>query len=179
MRSRRTAGSNNRHSGFTLIEVVFALAIFLAMVIVFAAVFPIAVTASRFSNNYSQAAELAQHKIDELRGLPWSGFSSANFISNGESNLLSNNVIDAGTCTTIGSGFTCNFTNIDNIANNGSNIGYFPAGSVATVSVTPDTNDGAFSYVVYTATVTISWSGGGVSSGSYSTAAKLVENVSP
>jgi type II secretory pathway pseudopilin PulG len=186
MRSRRIVGSRNRTDGFTLIEVALALTIFLAMVVVFAAVFPISVTAARFANNYDQASELAQHKIDELRGEKWSGYTATTFASasstlqGAEWKLTSDGIVDSGTCANDANhGFTCSFTDIDNIANNGTNVGYFPSGSSGTLEIDPDTTTGALTYIAYNATVTISWSGGGISSGSYTTSTKLVEAVSP
>jgi prepilin-type N-terminal cleavage/methylation domain-containing protein len=190
MRPRCPIGPKHRRAGFTLIEVIFALTIFLAMVVVFGAVFPIAITASKFSNNYSQAAELAQHKLDQLRDQPWSNYNATNFVSSGSNsvgaNLVTANIVDSGTCTADpndASGIRCSFVDTDNVANNGSNIGYFPAGSTAYITIDPDTTTTSANeppaYSVYTATVAIAWTGGGVSSGSYSASAKLVEDVTP
>jgi len=196
MISRRPFGPKNRKAGFTLIEVIFALTIFLAMLVVFGAVFPIAITSSKFSNNYSQAAELCAHKLDQLRDQSWS-YTSSTFVPTAGSNNVStvlttnNSIADPGSCVVDpntsdpnhSSGIQCSFVDTDNIANNGTNIGYFPTGTTATITIDPDSvatvPNQPPAYSVYTATVKIAWTGGGVSSGSYSCTAKLVEDVIP
>ena len=50
--------------------------VFMMMTLVFAAVFPVALRGAQFSNNYAQAALLAQHKIDQLRA---AGFSKMDY----------------------------------------------------------------------------------------------------
>ncbi|MBC8102736.1 MAG: prepilin-type N-terminal cleavage/methylation domain-containing protein [Cytophagales bacterium] len=63
-----------RPRGFTLIEVLFAVFIFLIMAMMFFSVATAATRASRFGNSYNQAMSLAQHKIDQMQS---QGFSKA------------------------------------------------------------------------------------------------------
>jgi prepilin-type N-terminal cleavage/methylation domain-containing protein len=179
MISRCPAGPIHRRRGrrgFTLIEVVFALTIFLMMAMVFSAVFPISIKAAKFSNNYNQAEELCQHKLDELREQPWGGFKSTTFATQAGANLVNGNVADSCSADANGDGgMTCSFVNIDDIADNGNTVGYFPAGSTALVNIFPI--PGTPSYSVFKATSTISWTGGGLSNGSCSVSTVLIEEA--
>ncbi len=55
-----------RRRGFTLAEVVLAMTVFTMMILMFAAVFPMAVRGAQYSSNYAQGAMLAQHKMDSF-----------------------------------------------------------------------------------------------------------------
>lgn len=59
--------SNNR--GFTLIEVMISLMVFVVLTLIFAACVPVAKKASKMNGQYSQAISLCQHKIDQLRAV--------------------------------------------------------------------------------------------------------------
>lgn len=163
-----------RRSGFTLIEVALSLVVFLMMTLVFAAVFPMAVRAAKFSNNYSQAAMLAQHKIDQLRA---AGISKLDY-----ADLSSQGIVDTMTTPPSSLPATYTFTTVDNIASTGTTTGYFPTGSTGTLTVR-DYNAyvtgqgsacsvpaGVMDYV----TVTLNWSGAGVSTGTYSLSAIII-----
>src|SRR5665213_2233888 len=132
----RLSCNKARQQGFTLMEVTLGMVIAVMMITVFAAVFPLAVAASKYSNNYGQASMLVQHKIDQLHMVSWSGISNnSSGLAQVQTNL--NGMVDSGSCS---SSFpmTCNFTNTDNLVNNGSNVGYFPIGSSGTLLVSPD-----------------------------------------
>ena len=75
IRMHPNALTSRRQRGFTIMEVVLAMTVFLMMVLMFAAAFPLTVRAAQFSSNYAQATQLAQHKIDQLRA---AGYGSLN-----------------------------------------------------------------------------------------------------
>lgn len=172
---RRHAQRRKSQSGFTLMEVVLAMVIFLMMSVMFAAVFPIAVRAGKLSNNYAQAAQLAQHKIDQVR--------AAGINKLGYSDLNAAQIIDPMATPPSGLPATYTFTAVDGLAPSGGNGGYFPPGSTGTLTIS-DYNayltsqgkvspvpTGVMDYI----TINIQWSGGGVSSGSYTTSALIIK----
>ncbi len=53
--------------GFTFPEALLAIVLFLLMTMVFAACFPVLSRSGHYSSTYSQAALIAQHKVDQLR----------------------------------------------------------------------------------------------------------------
>lgn len=164
-----------RSRGFTLIEVCLALIVFLMMTLVFAAVFPVALSAAKTSDNYAQAAQIAQHKIDQMRAV---GYSGLNY--NG---LLSSALIDP-VPSPPGQTQTYHFENIDNLISNGGNTGYFPPGSTGTITVrdyaayAASQNAGGYlppAGTVDYVTVTLTWTGAGTQSGTYSASAMIVQ----
>ena len=100
----------------------FAMMIFTVMLLIFGAVFPFALRTAEFSNNYSQAALLAQHKIDELQ--------TAGFARLDATDLTSLGIIDASPNTS-----PYSFTTVDNLVGGGANHGYFPVGSTGTITI--------------------------------------------
>jgi prepilin-type N-terminal cleavage/methylation domain-containing protein len=108
--------------GFTLIEVTMSMIIFLMMIMMFAAVFPFAVRTAQFSNNYAQAALLAQHKIDELHA---AGYARMDY--NDLSNL---GIIDSAPVVS-----PYSFTGVDGLVGNGTTQGFFPTGSTGVIKV--------------------------------------------
>lgn len=163
-------------SGFTLIEVTMALVVLLMMTLMFAAVFPIAVRGSKMSDNYAQAAQIAQHKIDQLRA---AGFSSLNYTS-----LNGAGIVDTTASPPASLPATYHFESSDNLVNNGSNNGYYPPGSTGTVTIqdyyTYAVSKGITSGIppagaVDYITVTITWTGGGVQGGTYSASAMVIQ----
>ena len=124
-----------RSHGFTLMEVMFALCIFSVMILMFSSVFPSVLRGSHSSASYSQAALLAQHKVDQCRE---QGYGSIH--------------------ETYGWGEAANsvsysFTNIDNLG-----TGVLPPGSTGILTIGPPagtswTPAGSLVQV----TVTISW----------------------
>ena len=165
-------------AGFTITEVALALVIFTLMVVLFAAVFPMTVRGAQYGNNYTQAAMLAQHKMDELR--------SAGFARLDLNDLTNLAVIDAaqpsGYPAAVNGGAVYSFTTADSLVSNGATQGYFPPGSQGTVTVCDyaalHPSSGIAASTMDYVTVTLTWNGGGVSNGSYSTSA-IIANLKP
>jgi Tfp pilus assembly protein PilV len=158
--------NRRRHQrAFTLAEVMLALIVFLMMTLMFAAVFPIAVRAAHYSNDYAQAALLAQHKLDQLRS---AGFDKLDY-----ADLAGLGIVDQ-VPNFSGSSYT--FTGVDNLDS------FFPSGSSGTIVIA---DYSSLSNVgspppggnVYVATVTISWPGTGSVSGSYTSSTMIVSMV--
>lgn len=59
--------ASSRRAGFTLVEMMIAVSVFVMMTALFGAMLPIAGQCGRSSGSYAQAALLAQHKIDQIR----------------------------------------------------------------------------------------------------------------
>ena len=142
---RRLGRKLRSQRAFTLVEVVLSLIVLGMMIIVVAACCPMILRQSSSSNYYAEAAMIAEHKIDQIRAV---GFSTAT-IGQGTgtwigaagqdvsyaANLIADDIIDPG--QTAG---PYTFTTIDNLVGTGGTPGFFPAGTVGTVSITPDTN---------------------------------------
>lgn len=166
-----------RRAGFTLIEVALALIVFLMMTLMFAAVFPIAVRAAQFSNNYSQAAQIAQRKIDQLRG---AGYDKLNY-----ADLRTLGIVDAQANPPTAYPLVLPFTSVETLVRTGAGNGFFAAGSTGTITIDDYHNDSADgASATNTAagnmmfvTVNISWQDGGLSPGSYTTSALLIRMV--
>lgn len=124
--------------------------VFLGMIVVFGALAPAGLQAARAAGDYSMAADVAHHEIEEVRGL---GFASIT-----ASNLEGKCIIDAtqptgyplSNPTGFASGSTSySFTTIDNL------LSAFPSGATGTLTVAPDQNAPAGE--AYDLTATISW----------------------
>jgi len=148
--------------GFTLVEVMFGMMVFIMMVLIFSAVFPFALRTAEFSNNYSQAALLAQHKIDELQT---AGYSRLDY-----TDLSSLGIIDASPNAS-----PYSFTTVDNLDGGGANHGYFPVGSTGTITIVDyhtmnsSVPTGKMDYV----TINITWTSYTGNVGTYSASALL------
>ena len=172
--TQRSAG-RRRQAGFTITEVALALIIFGMMTLVFAAVFPMTIRGAQYSSNYSQAAMIAQHKMDQLR--------SAGFTGLDQTHLKNLSVIDttqaSGYPRSVTGGKTYSFTTADNLVSSGTTQGYFPVGSQGLVTVADyaalHSGSGVPSGTLMYVTVRVQWSGGGVSNGSYSTSAMIAK----
>lgn len=129
-----------------MVEVMLSMMIFLMMILIFSAVFPFALRTAEFSNNYSQAALLAQHKIDQLEN---AGYSRLDYTD------LSN----LGIIDTTATSSPYSFTSVDNLVGGGTSTGYFPAGSTGTVSIVDyhTLNSGIPAGNMDYVTVTIKW----------------------
>jgi prepilin-type N-terminal cleavage/methylation domain len=68
-------GARTRCAGFTLVEVMIALMVFAFLSLVFATSLPVSRKASRMNSQYTQAANLCQHKIDQLRARGYGGLT--------------------------------------------------------------------------------------------------------
>jgi type II secretory pathway pseudopilin PulG len=148
---RRTPLGSRRRSarGFTLAEVGLATAILLLMGLLFGTAVPSILHTPQFSNNYTQAGELAQHKIDEMRGAGYNTLIQA-------SQIQSMGIIDSENANG-----TYDFTTADNLGN------FFPAGSTGTITLAADPNTPA--NTLLDATVTIVWTRGITPGGTYTT----------
>ena len=155
-------------TGFTLIEVTIAISIFLMMALLFGAVIPAVTRSAQASSNATQAAELAAHKMDELRAAGFSRLDQNDLASSGIG------AIDApqptGYPIVSGSATTYTFTAEDKLTS------VFPSGSTGTVTIAPDANAPAGK--VDDVTVTITWTGGSYIGGSYTTRSKIGNLIS-
>ena len=163
--------TTQRHArrGFTLLEVMLSMFVFLMMTLMFAAVFPFASRSTKFSGNYAQAALIAQHKIDQLRA---AGASKLDY-----TDLSGLGIIDAAPVTG-----PFSFTATDNIAhytldvsNNpvGDDKGFYPYGSTGTVTIADynTVNSSVPAGKIYVVTVMIKWRGASIASGIYTLSA--------
>jgi len=157
--------------GFTIVEIALSLIVFAMMAMMFGAVFPMAVRGAQYGSNYAQATLVAQHKMDQLRSAGYNKLVLPDTLKN-------LNIIDSATANGDGS---FNFVAADNLTSTGAVKGYFPAGSTGTVAITDyhsaDTNVPAGKIALIKVTVT--WSGGGVSSGSYSLSTMIAQAGQP
>ncbi|MDQ2799699.1 MAG: prepilin-type N-terminal cleavage/methylation domain-containing protein [Armatimonadota bacterium] len=165
----RTAFRRLARRGFTMMEVMLALTVFLLMTLMFAAAFPVVLRAAQTSSNYAQAGELAQHKIDQMRA---AGVAQLNY-----ANLVNLNVIDPMAQPPTGLPATFNFASVDNLANGNGTSGYFPTGSTGTITIVDyhTVNAAVPAGQVDYVTVTIAWPGGGNAAGSYKVSAMIVQ----
>ncbi len=176
-RVARCRTNRQRTAGFTLVEVTLALIVFAMMTMLFAAVFPMTVRGARYGGNYTQAAMIAQHKMDEIR--------SAGFGSLDQTHLSNLSIIDspqpAGYPITAGGGTTYSFTSAENLVSNGTTQGYFAPGSHGVVTVVdyaalhPSSGVPAGSLALVN--VSITWTGGATHDGSYQTSALLANGA--
>lgn len=152
-----------------------AMVVFTMMTLMFAAVFPMAVRGAQFSSNYTQGTMLAQHKMDQLRTTGYHRLGDS-------TGLARMGIIDnpqpAGYPIVANGGTTYAFTSVDGLVNDGMTQGYFAPGSMGTVTVSdyatssaPSGTNGVPTGKLAYVTVTISWMGGGISSGSTSVSA--------
>ena len=176
-RIARCRTNRQRPAGFTLVEVTLALIVFAMMTILFAAVFPMTIRGAQYGGNYTQAAMIAQHKMDEIR--------SAGFGSLDQGHLSNLSIIDspqpAGYPITINGGTTYSFTSAENLVSSGTTHGYFAPGSHGVITVVdyaalhPGSGVPAGSLTLVN--VSITWTGGATHDGSYQTSALLANAV--
>ena len=148
-RSARLASRRRSARGFTLAEVGLATVVLLMMGVLFGTAVPSILHAPQFSNNYTQAGELAQHKMDQMRAAGYNTLLQAN-------QLQGMGIIDARN-----SNGTYDFTTADNLGN------FFPAGSTGTIMLAADPN--APANTMLDVTVTIAWTPGTTPGGTYTT----------
>ncbi len=149
-----------------MMEVALSLVIFTMMTLMFGAVLPIAVRGASHGNNYSQAAALAQRKVDQLRA---AGYSHVSDPGDGTAytQLFAQKIVDGQIGTSSAGVGTYDFTTQDHLTGNG---GFFPPGSTGTITISPYT--GTPSGQVAQATVTITWTGN--VPGSYTVSALII-----
>ncbi len=157
--------------GFTIAEIALSLIVFAMMAMMFGAVFPMAVRGAQYGSNYAQATLVAQHKMDQLRSAGYNKVVLPN-------TLVSLNIIDSTIANGDGS---FNFAAADNLTSTGAVQGYFPVGSTGTVAITDyhatDANVPAGKIALIK--VKVAWSGGGVSTGSYSLSTMIAQAGQP
>ena len=137
---------------------IFALIIVTMMVLMFGAVAPVLMRETQQGSNYTEAALIAQAKMNQLRTTSFDNLGSS-------AALISSGIIDA--VNSNGSyDFSTNST--DNLA------AYFPNGTTGTITCTADTTTGSMSSGVYNVTVTISWPISGSSPGSFTLENKII-----
>ena len=165
---RGTANRRRSRAGFTMAEVALSLIVFSLMTLMFGAVFPMAVRGAQHGSSYSQAAAIAQRKIDQLRA---AGYSRLDV-----TDLKALAVVDAQNADK-----TYDFTTQDNLTGAG---GFFTApasGSVGTIAVSDYNADNTAQDPnaslpgpgnAAMVTVTLTW--GGVDPGTYSASALIV-----
>ena len=115
--------------GFTLLETVFALAIFSMMALLFSAVLPISQRAARANACTAQAAAVTQHKIAQVRA---AGFASLQ----NPAALAALGIIDGGSASSQTVPYTASFLSSDRLQSAGAGGDGFPAGTTATLTVT-------------------------------------------
>lgn len=154
-----TSTSRKSRTALGLIEVIFALFLFMMMALMFAAVIPVATRSSKYSSSYSMASQIAQHKVDEIRE---AGYAKCN-----GAGLDSLDLIDSATAIqTVGTAETFSFTTTDNL------LSYFPSGATGTVTIdnyAPSSTGTGFN--IRQATITITWRERGAPTSSFSTTA--------
>jgi archaellum component FlaF (FlaF/FlaG flagellin family) len=155
---RRYLKKSRKKAAFTFFEVYLALIVFTLMALMVAAVIPMSARSVRYGNDYTQAATLAMHKVNQLNE---AGYSNINrnlnsplvvVDSNGSLPSATNNVNGDKTGSST-------FTTRDNMAT------YFvggvsdPTGTISIAPFTPSISvvSGVTSYSIIQATVTVNW----------------------
>ncbi len=159
--SKRLSRPRTRRAGFTIMEVVLSLTIFLMMVLVFAASFPLVSSQAQASDNTAQAAMLVQHKMEQMRAAGFSGLTQSGYLTAAQPGYA-----DPGSASGPSVPYTVAFTGVDGLAaTSGPGSGYFPAGTTGTVSVQDlsavNQDLGIPGGCIYEVTVTITWPAGG------------------
>lgn len=147
-----------RRQGFTLIELTIGFLVFWMIILLFGAIFPVAMRGSNAGSSYAQAAQIAQHKIDQCRQ---QGYTNIYDISGGGAvitHLSQIGIVDATPAAVQNpSGFPADsvsysFTNVDNLGN-----GAPLPGSTGTLTIGPPAGPLAGTAQVVMVTVTIAW----------------------
>ncbi len=141
VRHAGTTGPRRRRArrGFTLVELAISLFVFGMMALLLGTVLPTLTRGQASSRGYAQAALLGQHKIDQIRQ---GGFSKLTGSQLAASGLIDTNP-DATPVTApnpaglpVGTN-SYSFTVVDDLVDNGTEPGYFPAGSTGVLSLSP------------------------------------------
>lgn len=161
--------SRNRR-GFTLLETIFALTVFVMIGLVFAAVLPVSMRGARINSHYAQAAALAQHKIAQIRA---AGFSA----SQAPSSLAALGIIDGTTATSLAVPYTASFNASDHVTAAPGGNGLYPPGATATVTVTDYAalNPSVPAGTVNCVAVTVQWPRSATAAGSYTLSGLVIQ----
>ena len=159
-----------KRQGFTLLEAVFALTLFVMIGLLFSAVLPVSQRTARINAHYAQSAALAQHKIAQVRA---AGFSSVQ----SPAALASLGIIDAGSATSQAMPYTASFLGADRLISDSSGNGLFPAGTTASITVADyaAANAAVPAGTVASVTVTLHWPAGATTSGSYALSGLVIQ----
>jgi len=133
VRSNMTGRRRICNQGFTLVEVMLSLLVFVVLTLIFAGSVPVAYRTAKMNGQYSQALSLCQHKIDQLRAV---GYGRINY-----DELSDAGIIDDSPTTP-----PYSFSGVDRVAD------YLPH-STATLALTYGTGE-------VKATATITWAVG-------------------
>ena len=155
--------------GFTLLETVFALAVFAMMALLFSAALPVSERAARVNAQYAQAAALAQHKIAQVRA---AGFTALQ----NPATLSALGVIDSG-ATSQAVPYTASFLASDHLLADSSGSGLFAPGATATMTVADyaSANAAVPAGTVDIVTVQLSWPPGTTSSGTFAMSGLVIQ----
>lgn len=166
-----------QQGGFTLVEITIAFLIFTLMVLGCAAAFPTALRAEHTGNNYAQATQVAQHKIDQCRTQGYSAvYPGSGIVS---TRMASVGMVDSGSGQKNPQGYPTGsvayaFTGADRLG--GSN---FPAGTTGTLVIGPPNTGGPGHWTpvgqIVQVTVVIAWPAG-VEAGGRLTTHTLIVN---
>ena len=148
-----------RRGGFTLAEVMLSLVILAMMTLMFGAVFPITMRAATQGNSYSQAALLAQRKVDQLRQAQYGSlFDSTN--GTALTKMARLGIVDPAR----NADGSYSFTAVDHLTGTG---GFYSSDSVGKITISDYSADPSPSNSgqlplpgqIAVATVTITWGG--------------------
>lgn len=154
MTPRKSARTGRR--GFTMIELSITMLVFWMIILLFGAIFPVAIRGSNAGSSYAQAAQVAQHKIDQCRQQGYSNIYSSTGSVMTHLNLVG--IVDSTPAPVQNpSGFPANsvsysFTNIDNLGS-----GAPLPGSTGTLTIGPPAGTLAGTASVAMVTVTLAW----------------------
>lgn len=134
------------------------MSVFLMMTLMFGAVVPVALREAQQGSNYSEAAIITQHKMDQLR--------ATSFGNLGNSTLL----ISSGLINAVNPDGSYDFS-----TNAADNLGaFFPPGTTGTIVLAADSSTGTMSSGVYDATITLAWPTSAAHAGSYTLKNKII-----
>lgn len=156
-------------------EVMFAVAIFTLMGIMFGAVFPMTIRAGQHANNYAQAALLAQRKIDQLR---WANYGRITDDAQGTAlnKLTALDIVDGQNANG-----SYDFTAVDKLTGAGGFFTAPAAGQAGTITVgdynadANPNNAGNLPGPGNAALVTVTLAWGGKDPGTYSASALIIQ----
>lgn len=155
MKERHT---HSLQEGFTIVDIAMGMSVFLMMALLFGAVVPITLRQTQQSANYSEAALVAQHKMEELRAV--------NFTTLGSSTaLIASGLIDAQNPD---GSYDFSTTTSDNLAS------FFPSGTTGNIVIASDTSTGSMQSSVYDVTITLSWPSSATHAGSFTLKNKII-----
>jgi prepilin-type N-terminal cleavage/methylation domain-containing protein len=146
-----------RQQGFTMVEVVMSLIIFTVMALLTAAVVPISARSVRYGNDYTQAATLAMHKVNQLQE---AGYANMNRNLNSLGVVDSNATLPTTTANASGAASGAStFTTKDNLATYFIGGASAPAGNLSVAPYTPSgvTVGGVTTYSIIQVTIEVRW----------------------